>query len=64
MIRVARKVGWRSTRQSGSHVMLVHPVHPETLLVIPRHRKPLANGALSDIMSVLELDEDKLRHLL
>jgi hypothetical protein len=44
--------------------MLVHPDHPERLLVIPRHRKPLAKGTLSDIMSVLELDDARLRGLL
>jgi predicted RNA binding protein YcfA (HicA-like mRNA interferase family) len=64
MLRVALKLGWRLTRHSGSHAMLVHADHPERLLVIPRHRRPLAKGTLSDIMSVLELDEERLRGLL
>ena len=64
MLRVALKLGWRVTRQSGSHAMLVHPDHPERLLAIPRHRKPLAKGTLSDIVSVLELDDERLRDLL
>ncbi len=44
--------------------MMVHPESPEALLVIPRHRKPLAKGTLADIMSVLGLDEERLRKLL
>ncbi len=64
MVRVALRLGWRISRQSGSHVLMVHPGSPEDLLVIPRHREPLAKGTLADIMSVLGIDQERLRKLL
>lgn len=48
LLRFLRKQGYREKRQSGSHLILVHPNH--RMLVIPIHRGDLPRGLFLRIL--------------
>ncbi len=48
LLRFLRKNGYREKRQSGSHLILVHP--ERRMLVIPIHRGDLPRGLFLRIL--------------
>jgi predicted RNA binding protein YcfA (HicA-like mRNA interferase family) len=49
LLRFLRKHGYREKRQSGSHLILVHP--NRRMLVIPIHRGDLPRGLFLRILT-------------
>jgi predicted RNA binding protein YcfA (HicA-like mRNA interferase family) len=62
LIRALEHVGWRVARQRGSHVLLRHPNHLNSL-VVPRHAE-LKKGTLNGLLKDAGLDRDELVKLL
>lgn len=57
MVRALRRLGWTLDRQSGSHVVLVHPGRDP--LVVPVHRgKALKEGTARSILKAAGISED------
>ena len=64
MVRVLEKIGYRVSRQRGSHVRLKHPDgerHRPT--TVPLHRE-LQRGTLLAILADADLSPEALRELL
>jgi len=50
LLRILRKDGWYEKRQKGSHIIMVHPVKTN-FLVVPNHGSAEVNtGLQKDIM--------------
>lgn len=67
LIAALGKVGYRVTRQSGSHVRLTLDTDPAHLITVPAH-DPLRVGTLAailgDVAAHLKLDREQLLRLL
>ena len=63
LAQALRKLGYRVTRQTGSHLRLTTTEHGEHHLTIPQHN-PLRIGTLSailgDVAAHIELSRDEL----
>jgi predicted RNA binding protein YcfA (HicA-like mRNA interferase family) len=64
LLRVLRRDGWQQIRQSGSHVILVHPTK-RGRVTVPKHASTtLKLKTLSTILDQAGLTIDELRELL
>jgi len=58
VIKTLSSVGFRISRQSGSHVILIKEKHKEKItVVVPKH-KELAKGTLMSIISQSEMSKE------
>ena len=64
MVRALEKIGYRVSRQRGSHVRLKHPdAERRRPTTVPLHRE-LQRGTLLSILADADLSTDELRGLL
>lgn len=52
LVKALRRLGYESTRQTGSHVRLTRPGDPEHHLTVPLH-DPLRVGTLAAILDAV-----------
>lgn len=58
LVRALRRLGWTVDRQSGSHVVLVHP--GRLPVTVPIHRgRPLKEGTARGILKQAGISEDE-----
>ena len=65
LLRALHRAGWTTSRQSGSHVILVHPDRPGARVVVPVHAgQILKPKTLAAILKSAEIAGDELPGLL
>lgn len=57
--RLLKKEGWLNERQSGSHIILVHPNKKEKLIVPNHSSKEVKKGLLKAILKQAGIKTDK-----
>lgn len=57
--RLLKKEGWLNERQSGSHIILVHPNKKEKLTVPNHSSKEVKKGLLKAILKQAGIKTDK-----
>ena len=62
IVKKLSKIGFRLTRQSGSHMILVKEDGEKITVVVPKH-KELANGTLLSIISQSGLSREEFLKL-
>ena len=63
VIKILCKVGFRITRQSGSHIILINDENPKRTVVVPKH-KELAIGTLLSIITQSGLSREEFMEFL
>ncbi len=64
-VRALQRVGWYSSRQVGSHLVLRHDGQPTRRVVVPMHTgKILRPGLPSDLLKDAGLTVEELERLL
>jgi predicted RNA binding protein YcfA (HicA-like mRNA interferase family) len=65
LLRALHRAGWTTSRQSGSHVILVHPERAGARVVVPVHAgRILKPKTLAAILKSAEIAGDELPGLL
>jgi predicted RNA binding protein YcfA (HicA-like mRNA interferase family) len=65
LLRALHRVGWTLSRQSGSHVILVHPERAGARVVVPIHAgRILKPKTLAAILKSAQITGDELSNLL
>lgn len=67
LVRALARIGYRQTRQSGSHVRLTHPGPPEHHVTVPNHdaiRLGTLSAVVATIAEVRRLSKDDVVNLL
>ncbi len=65
LLRALHRAGWTTSRQSGSHVILVHPQRAGARVVVPVHAgRILKPKTLAAILKSAEIAGDELPGLL
>jgi predicted RNA binding protein YcfA (HicA-like mRNA interferase family) len=65
LLRALHRAGWTTSRQSGSHVILVHPERAGARVVVPVHAgRILKPKTLAAILKSAEIAGDELEGLL
>lgn len=64
LLRALRRDGWEATRQSGSHVQLIHPTKPGRVTVAYHGSMTLKPKTLRAVLFQASLTEDDLGRLL
>jgi predicted RNA binding protein YcfA (HicA-like mRNA interferase family) len=62
LIKALGRLGWETTRQRGSHIVLRHPERSAPI-VVPLHRE-LKRGTLAGILRDAGIEADDLREAL
>lgn len=60
VLRILREHGFVPDHQSGSHLVLYHPI-TKRRAVVPMHRKDLPKGTLLSILREAGIDSSSLR---
>lgn len=60
LIKAMKKLGYKETRQSGSHIRLTTATNGEHHITVPNH-KPLKTGTLSAIIADVALHFKKTK---
>ncbi len=63
VLRALRRDGWQEHRQSGSHLVLLHPVKRGQVIVPVHAGKIVKAGTLHSILKTAELNAEQLREL-
>lgn len=63
LIRVLERKGWRLARVTGSPHLYKHPNHP-SVLSVPRHRREMKRGLLSDLLDDAGISREEFLRLL
>ena len=63
VVKALNKVGFRLSRQSGSHIILVKESKEKIVVVVPKH-KEIARGTLLSIISQTRLSREEFLKLL
>ena len=59
LLRLMKKDGWYEIRQSGSHVIMKHPVK-KNIIPVPFHAsKEMKKGTLNSILKLAEIETNK-----
>jgi predicted RNA binding protein YcfA (HicA-like mRNA interferase family) len=59
LLRLMKKDGWYEIRQSGSHVIMKHPVK-KNIIPVPSHpSKEMKKGTLNIILKLAEIETNK-----
>ncbi|MBI2595878.1 type II toxin-antitoxin system HicA family toxin [Candidatus Daviesbacteria bacterium] len=61
LLKFFQKQGFMISRQTGSHLRLVHPDGRKITIAI--HNKPIAPGTLNSILHQAEMDKDTFLNL-
>jgi len=66
VIKLFSKIGFKISRQSGSHVIMVKKslIKQKLTVVVPRHEKGLAKGTLRSIISQAGLTREEFLEIL
>jgi predicted RNA binding protein YcfA (HicA-like mRNA interferase family) len=64
LLRALHRDGWRTVRQRGSHLQMVHPVKPGYVTVPGHSARILKLKTLDSILEQAGLNTDELRRLL
>jgi len=63
LLRALRRDGWIVDHQTGSHIVLLHPVK-QGRVTVPFHRGTMRTGTIVSILDQAGLSADDLRRLL
>jgi predicted RNA binding protein YcfA (HicA-like mRNA interferase family) len=63
VIKALSSIGFRISRQSGSHIIMIKEKPKKTTVVVPKHAE-LARGTLLSIISQSGLSKEDFRELL
>ncbi|MEN9839585.1 MAG: hypothetical protein RL177_1064 [Bacteroidota bacterium] len=59
LIRLLKSDGWFEVRQKGSHIIMRHPVKPDTIPVPFNASKEMPKGTLRQILKMADIKTNK-----
>jgi predicted RNA binding protein YcfA (HicA-like mRNA interferase family) len=59
LLRLLKRDGWFEVRQKGSHILMRHPVKPDTIPVPFHSSKEMPKGTLRQILKMAGIKTDK-----